>query len=443
VLGLPTSLPAPDPADPAIAALLRACHLAFGVSYYKAALPVEIVAPGLSASEAAFWDLLYSEGMGEFYFRNGLAIPAQPGFAAATRTAEPPQAQAHPASPGDAGTPASSGRTVDSAGATATPLSLGAFRPPERALVLIGGGKDSGLVAEIVRASGVPAEALALGSSPWMERSASAAGLRLHRVTRQIDPALLHLNERGAWNGHVPISACIAAVSMLVARAAGFSDVLVGNERGADDANLIWEGRMVNHQWSKSSRFEQAFQTWCDAHVGARPRYASLLRPLGEIRIAERFAQCTGQHANFTSCNRNFRLDPSQHPERWCGECAKCVFVALILAPHLDDAANAGIFGRDILGSARNRRHVEALLGLTDSKPWDCVGTARECWLSLLALARRQALPSTLADLTTQAPAELRDAGFDVAWAEELAAAPALGLSPVWRARLDAYLGAA
>jgi hypothetical protein len=412
-LALPASLPAPDPTDPAVLALLRACLLTFGVSYYKAALPPELIAPALSAAEAPFWDLLYTEGLGEFRFRNGLPVPSTIGFSRSVRDAGPGGVRAG---------------------------------PPHRggpALVLIGGGKDSGLVAEIVRSSGVPAAALALGGSPWMARSAHAAGLTLHRIERRIDPLLLELNARGAWNGHVPISACIAAVATLVAYASGFADVLVGNERGADHANLIWQGHTVNHQWSKSSRFELAFQQWCRQHVPGTPHYASLLRPLGELRIAERFARCKDQHANFTSCNRNFRLDPTSHPQRWCGECAKCVFVALILTPHLSGAAAQAIFGQDILSSPGNRHHLDALLGLADVKPWDCVGTPRECWLSLLELNRQRRLPGLLADLPAQALAGLDTADFAIAWAEELAAGPAPGLSAHWRARLDAYLCAA
>ncbi len=423
-LTLPAGLPPPNRQDPAIQALVRACHLAFGVSYYKAALPPQVVlsAPGydrLTLQELAFWDLLYSDGLGEFYFRNGLPVPADVGFLR----------QARPAAARD---PAANDASANRAEA-----------PTERALVLIGGGKDSGLVADMVQTSGVAAAALSLGDSPWMARSAAAAGMTLHRIGRQIDPALLTLNAQGAWNGHVPISACIAAVACLVARTGGFTDVLVGNERGANDANVVWQGRPINHQWSKSSRFEQAFQHWSHYAVGPWPRYASVLRPLSEIRIAAAFAQCPAQHAHFTSCNRNFRQSPGARPARWCGVCAKCVFVALILAPHLDAARTATIFDTGILTNPENRPHLLALLGLADVKPWDCVGTAQECWLSLLALQRQGRLPAELAALAAQAPATLLGNGFDRAWAAEWASQPSPDLSPAWRARLDAYLGTA
>jgi len=391
---------------------------AFGVSYFKAALPVRIQGPRITKEEADFWTLLYSEGMGEFYFRNGLPIPNSVGFEVLI---DPSLSQS-------------------SSHSEVLPLEGTHQMDHPRPLVLIGGGKDSALVAEIVQSSGVKAEALSLGHSPWMESSAQASHLKLHRIARQIDPSLLAMNARGAWNGHVPISACIAAVSTLIAHAAGFSDVLVGNERGADDANTEWQGRPINHQWSKSSLFEARFQSWCRTHAPGAPRYASLLRPLSEIRIASAFSQCKNQHRAFTSCNRNFRIKASDRPERWCKECAKCTFVALILAPHLTDAEQLAIFGSDILSQACNMPHLQALLGLHDVKPWDCVGTVKECWLSLLQLQRQGRLPPALDHLVEQAPQTFTGQYFDLAWAEEWKPHPSPLLSVFWQSHLDAYL---
>ena len=412
-LSLPDSLPAPDPNSLVTQSLLRACLFSFGVSYYKAALPATMKGPPISSQEADFWNLLYSEGMGEFYFRNGLPIPDKVGFETLSNPAL--SAQIHPQS---------------------------SHSTKERTLVLIGGGKDSALVAEIVRESGVEAEALSLGNSPWMETCAHASHLKLHRIARQIDPGLLSLNAKGAWNGHVPISACIAAISSLIAHAAGFSDVLVGNERGADDANTEWEGRAINHQWSKSSLFEKQFQNWCSSHAPGAPRYASLLRPLSEIRIAAAFSKCKNQHSAFTSCNRNFRIKVSERPARWCGECAKCTFVALILAPHLSDAEQSAIFDSAVLTQDSNAEHLRALLGLSTIKPWDCVGTAKECWLSLLQLQRQGRLPECLNTLAAEAPQELTGLGFDQAWAEEWSIHTSPLLSEQWQSRLHAYLDA-
>ena len=70
---LPASLPAPDTGDPAVRALMDGCHRAFGTSYFKAAIPGRIDAAPVDDEDGDFWDGLYSEGMGEFYVRNGLS----------------------------------------------------------------------------------------------------------------------------------------------------------------------------------------------------------------------------------------------------------------------------------------------------------------------------------------------------------------------------------
>jgi len=404
---LPDTLPAPDPADPVVQRLVDACHRAFGVSYFKAALPERIEARPVPAAEAAFWNLLYTEGLGEFYYRNGLS-PL--GKAAFPETAE-----------------ARSVLSGNQAGAGS--------------LVLIGGGKDSALVADIVAGSGTPAAALALGDSHWMRRSAAAAGLPLHLIGRRLDRRLLDLNAAGAWNGHVPISACIAFVSTLVAQAAGYAEVIVGNERGAEEATLNVDGFTINHQWSKTLRFERAFRAWCALQFTQGPSYFSLLRPLSELRIASLFAALPAQHGSFTSCNANFRQGEDQRP-RWCGHCAKCVFVALLLAPHLQQEQLRQIFAGDLLDDSTNIGVLEALLGLGAGKPWDCVGTLQECRLSLTALARQQRLGPVLQALVERHPQVLLGEDFAAAWEQEWQVSAQHCLSPVWQERLHAYLDA-
>lgn len=406
-LQLPDSLPAPDPADPLVQKLVDGCHRAFGVSYFKAALPAFIDAVPVSGAEAAFWNQLYTEGLGEFYFRNGLSPLGKAAF--------PERADPQPAligSRGDAGS-----------------------------LVLIGGGKDSALVADIVAGSGSPAAALALGDSHWIRRSATAAGLPLHVIGRRLDPRLLELNAAGAWNGHVPISACIAFVATLVAQVSGYAELIVGNERGADDASVTVDGITINHQWSKSLRFERAFRAWCALQYSQGPSYFSLLRPLSELRIASLFAALPAQHGSFTSCNANFRQGRSQHA-RWCGHCAKCVFVALLLAPHMQLEQLRQIFDSDFLDDNSNVAVLEALLGVGSGKPWDCVGTLQECRVSLTALARQQRLGPVLQALVRQHPEVLLGDAFAAAWEQEWALSEQHCLGPGWQEKLHAYLDA-
>jgi hypothetical protein len=260
-------------------------------------------------------------------------------------------------------------------------------------------------------------------------------------IARRLDPRLADLNARGAYNGHVPISACIAAVSMLVAYAAGAADVIVANERTADEGNLSWRGLDVNHQFSKSFPFERAFGEWCDRQLsGGSPRYFSLLRPLSELRIAGAFACHPEYFGAFTSCNANFRLRPTAPPERWCGRCPKCIFAWLVLAPYLGSEDVGRVFGGDFLDGEHAGAMLERLVGMTGHKPFECVGTAQECRAALSRLAGDGRLSRPVAAWYERHvapgvgdPAEL--------WAAARAAGGPHRIPPAWESRLDAYLG--
>ncbi|MBJ7456134.1 MAG: endonuclease domain-containing protein, partial [Thermoleophilia bacterium] len=70
-------LPAGAPAPARRAALVRAVrllHLVAGVSYFKAAVPPRIVVEGPppGAATAAFLGRLYTQGLGEFAWRNAM-----------------------------------------------------------------------------------------------------------------------------------------------------------------------------------------------------------------------------------------------------------------------------------------------------------------------------------------------------------------------------------
>jgi hypothetical protein len=405
-LHLPAEVPAPDPDDHFVQHLLDGIHRVFGVSYFKAAVPKTLIAPPVSEADADFWDTLYTVGLGEFYYRNQLDPTGRVTFP----------------------------RHAADSIATSAPS-----RATRKVLVLAGGGKDSLVAREVVRHSGVPADALSLGTAPWIRRSVRAAGLRHLVIERHFDRSLIALNDRGAWNGHVPISACIAFVTTLVAYAGGYEAVVVANERSANEGNVSWRGMTINHQWSKGSGFEAGFQAWCKRKVHAGPTYFSLLRPMGELHIAAAFARHAQYFDDFTSCNRNFRLNPTDTPARWCGQCPKCTFVQLILAPHLSADQTQRVFGGDFLGDTGNRAHLEGLVGVRGLKPFECVGTKDESQAALARLAKRGRLSQSLLDwYTTKAAGQVHDA--EAAWERAHTLSEAPDLPDEWGEALSAYL---
>jgi hypothetical protein len=114
--------------------------------------------------------------------------------------------------------------------------------------------------------------------------------------------------------------------------------------------------------------------------------YASPLRSSGELEIARWFADLDAYHAGFRSCNKVFRSGPAF--DGWCGNCPKCRFVFLVLAPFLDVARLTAIFGHNLL---EDMSQVEGFRDLfaAGRKPYECVGEQRESLLAFLLLLDR------------------------------------------------------
>ncbi len=395
--------------DPACAGALLGLHLAAGTSYWKTSLPRTIVleAARLSDDEAQFWTDVYTLGLGEFFYRNGIDPRGRVAFGGGGAGVE--IARARPA-------------------ATALPL------------LLWGGGKDSVVSHEVLAGAGVSHELLSVGRSEWewIDRSAAFAAAPLHVVERGLDLELFAMNAAGAWNGHVPVSAILAAAATVVAALTGRPAVIASNEASASYGNVSWHGLEINHQWSKSLDFETGFSRWLARRVG-RVEYYSLLRPLTELRIVKAFCAHPGYFEAVTSCNTNFRQRDPAH-RRFCLRCAKCVFVSLMARPWLDDRAFHRLFGGDALNDPANLDLVEELLGIRGAKPFECVGTPDETAAAIYETRRRgRLLPHGV--MTAFAESETaKSSNIDALVAEALARSSRHRLAPAPLAMLDAYL---
>jgi hypothetical protein len=359
-LDLPESLgPLTGADDPTVARALLGAHLAAGTSYWKTCIANDLVVEGASLSDedARFWSDVYTLGLGEFFYRNGIDPTGRAAFRSTSGSALP-AARARDAAPGPT-------------------------------LILWGGGKDSAVSHEVLKAAGEAHELLSIGRPEWewVRRSAAVAGGALHVVARRLDPKLSEMNAAGALNGHVPVNAILAFSGTLVAMLASRPSVIASNEASASFGNASWHGIDVNHQWSKSLGFERSMRAWLRHNAIGGQEYVSLLRPLSELRIMKAFATHPEYFDTVTSCNANF-TQSGPAAKRFCLSCAKCVFVSLIARPWLDDAAYHALFGGDALADPANVTFVEELLGVRGTKPFECVGTPDET-LAALHLARR------------------------------------------------------
>lgn len=352
---------APWPADASRQAAffqaLELLHLIAGVSYYKAVLATELdltecwVEPEL----ADFLTELYQQGLAEFAYVNDLNLSALIRFSHNT----------------------DSSQTLD--------LDL-----PERALVAMGGGKDSLVCLELLRDAGVEIQPVCVGAATLIGDTVKAAKLPLIRIGRQISPVLSELNAEGAWNGHVPVTAINSAILLCAAILYGYRYVVFANESSASEATLTDnKGKQVNHQYSKSLAFEQGFRRIVEQRVSAGVAYFSLLRPYNEVAISHLFTQLSQYHQVFSSCNRNFHLDGSRIEGRWCRNCPKCRFAALALAPFMTAQQLVDIQGGDVLDDASQIAGYQEICGLGEDKPFECVGSVSESRAAMKVLATR------------------------------------------------------
>jgi hypothetical protein len=204
--------------------------------------------------------------------------------------------------------------------------------------------------------------------------------------TRRLDPGLAALNEAGALNGHIPITAIVSCAAVLAAALNGFGSVAMANERSASHGNVAWDGIDVNHQFSKGLRAERLLKRAVEEAAPGLELF-SVLRPASELAIARAFAQMTQYHDAFTSCNAVFRLDPTLRGTSWCCDCPKCRFVFLMLAPFSEPVHLREVFGCDLLDDEAQFDGFALLTATGGHKPFECVGEVQESVAAVRMLA--------------------------------------------------------
>jgi UDP-N-acetyl-alpha-D-muramoyl-L-alanyl-L-glutamate epimerase len=336
-----------------IEALCQLVFLTAGISYYKTYLP-PIIAYGegiiVGPQLAAYLQFLYREGLGEFFYVNNLDPFAEIVFPV-------------------------NGDDFEAKLMTASGPLIG-----------IGGGKDSIVSVEALR--GTSPTTWSVGHKKQLSRLVATLDTPHIFVSRTIDSQLINKTLPDAYSGHVPISAVFASVGALVAALSGKRDVIVSNESSANEATLQYREKSINHQFSKSLQFEKAFQSILHAYHSNSLRYFSYLRNLDELQISETFAAHFAKYKDvFSSCNKAFRQDSDAL--YWCESCPKCAFVYLALSAFITGDDLADIFSENLILKPSLHETYTMLLGMTDRKPLECVGTIAECrWAMEKAAAR-------------------------------------------------------
>ena len=327
------------------------------ISYWKIACPptVTVEAGRLNQDQIDWWKDLYFNGLGEFFYVNGIK-EADPNHFMDIQCAGQLKAPC-----------------TDQYKERHEECGVETVGKGNGVLVPIGGGKDPAVTLELLRLAGKPVCAYIINPRGATIHTTEVAGLDAAHVIsakRTLDSNMLELNCQGYLNGHTPFSALVAFSGIIAARMHGLTMVALSNESSANESTV--QGSTVNHQYSKSFKFEEDFHYYQTTYLKGSAYYFSMLRPLSEFQIARFFAGQKQYHGIFRSCNAGSKTDS------WCGHCPKCLFVYLILSPFLKPQEVRDIFGRNMLDDWDMKETLDQLIGIEEEKPFECVGSRDE-----------------------------------------------------------------
>lgn len=323
-------------------------------SYWKATCSplIEIEAGYLNQGQIKWWKSLFIRGLGQFYYENKINF-----------------------------------KKPDLVKITAEPA-LNNFPPSyqerlkDRYLVPFAGGRDSIVTLEGLKRRKKEISLFTVNPIEKIQRTVAVTGIKKQIIIRRlIDKKLLELNKKGYLNGHTPFTSLLSFLAVFCGILFDYKNVVFSNEKSSNEGNVRYLGGSINHQWAKSSEFEEKFKTYCKKYLAKNLNYFSFIREYGELEISQKLIKFPRYFPVFSSCNAGMRINAKgglAAKERWCGNCPKCLFVYLTLYPFLKDKDLFKIFGQDIFQNRKLLPVLRGLLGQGSVKPFECVGTKAE-----------------------------------------------------------------
>lgn len=316
------------------------------VSYWKACCSpvVRVKCGSLDSWQIGWWKKLYFNGLGEFFYRNGIKTDINGFMDIVCESKEVlPRLSVMPKTSGN--------------------------------LIAVGGGKDSVVTLEKLSDSFEDNHCFIINAHGASVRTANAAGYGENGIvglTRRLDKRIIELNNAGYLNGHTPFSAIVAFSSYLTAFLMKKRYIVLSNESSANESYV--KGTQVNHQYSKSVEFENDFREYTSKYLAFGCEYFSLLRCWNEWRIVKEFAGHEKYFDVFCSCN----LGSKSNDWHWCCNCSKCLYIYIMLTPFLAKDRVEKIFGKNLLDSEDMLCYLDGLVCDNFDKPFECIGTRQE-----------------------------------------------------------------
>jgi UDP-N-acetylmuramoylalanine--D-glutamate ligase len=324
------------------------------ISYWKAfCSPRVIIKPfALKKEQIDFYKKLYYNGLGEFFYVNGINISQEEFLNIENYSNNYTIAQS--------------------------------FEVEDKYIVPIGGGKDSVVTMDLLLSANRDVVPFIINPRGATVDCCAIAGFSQEKTLtckRVIDAHLLELNSQGCLNGHTPFSAMLAFTTLLISALTKRKYIALSNEDSASESTV--KGSEVNHQYSKSLEFENDFRAYVAKFVSEDFYYFSFLRPLSELHIAKLFSKLSYQSV-FKSCNAGSKQNI------WCGKCPKCLFAFIILSPFVSKEELIAIFSKNLFEDKDLEEYFLQLCGERQTKPFECVGTVSEVRAALTLCLRNR-----------------------------------------------------
>ena len=324
-------------------------------SYWKATCSpvIEIKAGNLNKEQIKWWKKLLIDGLNQFYYENKIDWRKK-GFLKIISNGDIKKSDFHKLS--------------------------------DRYLVPFAGGRDSIVTLEALKKKGANISLFTVNPIERIQKAVKISGVKKQIIVRRIiDKKLLELNKKGYLNGHTPFTSVLSFISVFCAALFNYKNIAFSNEKSAEEGNVRYLGKIINHQWAKSLKFEKMFKFYVKKYLVKNVNYFSFLRKYGDLEISKMFSKYKKYFPVFSSCNAGIRFSNREHlaaKERWCGNCPKCLFVYMALYPHLNKKELVEIFGKDIFENKKLLSILRGLLGQGKPKPFECVGTKAESRLA-------------------------------------------------------------
>lgn len=323
-------------------------------SYWKATCSptIEIRAGFLDLNQIKWWHDLLINGLGQFFYENKIDWRGK-DFLEITQKADV--------------------RGFDLQRVERSNLSISRLK--NRYLVPFAGGRDSIVTLEALKKQKKEIALFTVNPIEKIQKVVNVSGIKKQIIVRRlIDKKLLALNKKGYLNGHTPFTSLLSFISVLCAVIFDYKNIAFSNEKSAEEGNVRYLGKIINHQWAKSLEFEKMFRNYCKKYLTYEVEYFSYLRKYGELEISKIFSKYNQYFKVFSSCN--------DREVKWCGNCPKCLFVYTALYPYLNKKELNTIFGKDIF---QNKNLLPAMKDMLEEgrvKPLECVGTKKESRLA-------------------------------------------------------------